>query len=29
MRTQESESFGEQETFLANLNDTCSDAQAM
>ena len=27
-RTQESESLGEQETFLANLNDTFSDAQA-
>ena len=27
-RTQESESLGEQEAFLANLNDTYSDAQA-
>ena len=26
-RTQESQSLGEQEAFLANLNDTCSDAQ--
>ena len=26
-KTQESKSLGEQETLLANLNDTCSDVQ--